>query len=68
MPTKMNTKNNIGTLLTILGMIILIFTAMQLINSIGSGGDIKIFILGGIPGLMLFFSGIGLSYSTIEKA
>ncbi|MBK6990237.1 MAG: hypothetical protein IPH33_19430 [Bacteroidetes bacterium] len=48
-------------------MIILIFTAMQLINSIGSGEDIKIFILG-IPGLMLFFSGIGLSYSTIEKA
>ncbi len=35
MPTKMNTKRNIGTLLTILGMIILIFTAIQLINSIG---------------------------------
>ena len=68
MPTKMDTKRNIGTLLTILGMTILIFTAIQLINSIGCTNDLKIFGLTGIPGLMLFFSGIGLSYSTIEKA
>lgn len=65
---KMNTKRNFGTFLTTVGMVILIFTAIQLIYSIGSTNDVKIFALTGIPGLMLFFSGIGLSYSTIEKA
>lgn len=57
----MNIKRTFGSVLTILGIIGLIYTGYQLINN---STDYKVLIVVGIIGLIFFFSGISLVKNT----
>ncbi|MFD1770341.1 hypothetical protein [Sphingobacterium suaedae] len=61
----MNVKRTFGTILTILGIIGLIYTGYQLINH---NTDYTTLIVVGIIGLIFFFSGIGLVKNTKDAA
>lgn len=65
----MNIKRIFGTVLTILGIIGLIYTAMLFVNST-SGNDkgIKALVIYGILGSVFFASGIGLIRTTKDEA
>jgi uncharacterized membrane protein len=56
----MNIKRVFGTLLTVLGIGGLIYTAFLFMNLSGSTYSIKEVIIFGVLGLIFFFSGIGL--------
>lgn len=61
----MNVKRTFGTVLTILGIIGLIYTGYELINE--STAYISLIVVG-IIGLIFFFSGIGLVKNTRDEA
>ena len=61
----MNIKRVFGAVLTILGIIGLIYTASQIINK--SEGYTTLMVVG-IIGLIFFFSGIGLVKNTKDEA
>jgi len=64
----MNLKRLFGFLLTILGIIGLIYTAMVFANTEGSERDIRSLIIYGVLGLIFFMSGIGLVKNTKDEA
>ena len=64
----MNVKRIFGTILTILGIIGLIYAAFMFINTGGQVGDIKLLAVYGILGLIFFISGIGLVKNTKDAA
>jgi len=65
----MNIKRIFGTILTILGIIALIYTAVLFVNSSGGNNkDIKALIIYGILGILFFVSGIGLVKTTKDEA
>jgi uncharacterized membrane protein len=61
----MNVKRIFGTVLTILGIIGLIYTGYELINKSNSYTTL---IVVGVIGLIFFFSGIGLVKNTKDEA
>jgi uncharacterized membrane protein len=62
----MNIKRIFGALLTVLGIVGLIYTAILFVNT-GSGSHIKALIIYGILGLIFFISGIGLIRTTKDE-
>lgn len=64
----MNLKRLFGFLLTILGIIGLIYTAMVFANTDGSNRDVRSLIIYGVLGLIFFMSGIGLVKNTKDEA
>lgn len=56
----MNVKRIFGTILTILGIGGLIYTAVLFSNTSGGMRDIKSLVIYGILGLIFFIAGIGL--------
>ena len=61
----MNIKRTFGTILTILGIIGLIYTA---INVIQKSGDTTSLIVVGVLGVLFFFTGISLVRTTADIA
>jgi uncharacterized membrane protein len=63
----MNIKRIFGSVLTVLGIIGLIYTAMLFSNLNNSTHDIKEVIIFGILGLIFFISGINLVRSVSDN-
>ena len=64
----MNLKRIFGTVLTILGIGGLIYTAVLFMNTGGSNRDIRAIIIFGVLGIIFFASGIGLVKNTKDEA
>lgn len=64
----MNLKRVFGAILTVLGIIGLIYAAYVFANSDTSGQSVKITSIYGIVGLIFFISGIGLVKRTKDEA
>ncbi|GEP50630.1 hypothetical protein FNO01nite_13020 [Flavobacterium noncentrifugens] len=64
----MNIKRIFGALLTVLGIIGLIYTAYVFSNTGGANRDLKAIAIYGILGLIFFISGIGLIKATKDEA
>jgi uncharacterized membrane protein len=64
----MNIKRIFGSLLTVLGIIGLIYAAFVFTNTNGQTRDIKSVIIYGILGLIFFISGIGLVKVTKDES
>ncbi|HEX8269865.1 MAG TPA: hypothetical protein VF581_08225 [Flavobacterium sp.] len=64
----MNLKRIFGAVLTILGIVSLLYAAYMFINTGGGTQDIKILAIYGILGLIFFISGIGLVKTTKDEA
>ena len=56
----MNIKRIFGALLTVLGIVGLIYAAVLFVNSRNSTGNTKGLIIYGVLGLIFFIAGIGL--------
>ncbi len=61
-------KRVIGIVLTILGIIGLIYGAISFVQGKSTGHDIKLIVVAFILGLIFFASGIGLIRNTNDKA
>ncbi len=64
----MNTKRTFGIILTILGIVGLIYAAIVFINGGSGTKEIKSLIVYGILGAIFFFTGIGLIRTTNDDA
>ncbi|KAF2511544.1 hypothetical protein EYY60_08930 [Flavobacterium zhairuonense] len=64
----MNLKRFFGGLLTVLGIIGLIYTAMIFADTTGGTRDIKSLIIYGILGIVFFTSGISLVRTTKDES
>ena len=64
----MNVKRTFGIILTVLGIIALIYFATIFIKSSGTGRQIKILIVNGVLGVIFFFTGISLIRNTRDDA
>ncbi|MDR6736216.1 hypothetical protein [Sphingobacterium sp. 2149] len=61
----MNVKRFFGTVLTVLGIVGLIYTGYELINKSAAYTTLGVI---GVLGLIFFFAGIGLVKSTKDEA
>lgn len=66
--TIMNLKRFFGGLLTILGIVGLIYTAVIFAGTSGETRDIKSLIIYGILGIVFFMSGISLVRATKDES
>ncbi|WP_309641142.1 hypothetical protein [Flavobacterium sp.] len=64
----MNLKRIFGAILTILGIVGLIYTAMIFVNTRGNNQDIRMLIIYGVLGVVFFVSGIGLIRTTKDES
>jgi uncharacterized membrane protein len=64
----MNIKRIFGSVLTVLGIIGLIYGAVLFMNTHGGNRDIKALVVYGILGLLFFVSGLGLIRATKDEA
>jgi uncharacterized membrane protein len=64
---SMNIKRALGSLLSVLGIGSLIYTAIIFANTKGYTNDIKALIIYGVLGLLFFFSGMGLIRTTKDE-
>ena len=64
----MNIKRIFGSILTVLGIVGLIYTAYLFVNTSGTTRDIKSLVIYGILGLIFFGSGISLIRTTKDEA
>lgn len=64
----MNIKRIFGAVLTLLGIIGLIYTAVLFVNTSGGTHNIKALIIYGILGIIFFIAGIGLIKTTKDEA
>ena len=64
----MNVKRTFGIVLTILGIVGLIYAAVLFLNSGGGSKQVKSLIVYGILGALFFFTGIGLIKGTQDDA
>jgi len=64
----MNVKRIFGSILTILGIIGLIYAAYVFANTGGQMRDVKSVIIYGILGIVFFLSGISLVRNTKDEA
>lgn len=60
----MNIKRIFGTLLTLLGVCGLIYTAVLFVNTTGGTKEVKALIIYSVLGLIFFISGVGLVRTT----
>jgi uncharacterized membrane protein len=67
-PNIMNVKRIFGTILTILGIVGLIYAAVVFANTGGGVRDIKSLTIYGILGIVFFIAGIGLVRNTKDEA
>lgn len=67
-PNIMNLKRFFGGLLTILGIVGLIYTAVIFAGTSGDTRDIKSLIIYGILGIVFFMSGISLVRATKDES
>ncbi|RYU97061.1 hypothetical protein [Emticicia agri] len=64
----MNLKRTFGALLTVLGIVGLIYAAVIFVNASGGAKNIKSLIIYGLLGLVFFLSGINLVRTTKDEA
>lgn len=64
----MNVKRIFGVLLTLLGIVGLIYTAVIFANTGGGERDIRSLIIYGVLGIIFFISGIGLVRTTKDES
>ena len=64
----MNLKRIFGSLLTVLGIIGLIYAATVFVNTSGGAKNIKSLIIYGVIGFVFFLSGINLIRTTKDEA
>ncbi len=64
----MNIKRIFGAILTILGIVGLIYTASLFLGTEGSNRDVKILIIYGVLGLLFFVTGISLVRTTKDES
>ncbi|CAN5576401.1 hypothetical protein BH10BAC5_BH10BAC5_13940 [soil metagenome] len=64
----MNLKRVFGGILSVAGIISLIYTAMLAFNTGGGERDIKLLAIFGILGLIFFFTGISLVRTTKDES
>jgi len=64
----MNIKRIFGALLTVLGIIGLIYGAVLFVNTTGGTRDVKALVIYGIVGLIFFFAGISLIRTTKDES
>ena len=64
----MNLKRIFGAILTLLGILGLIYAAVVFTNTSGGTRDIKSLTIYGVLGLIFFISGIGLIRVTKDEA
>jgi len=64
----MNMKRIFGGILTVLGIIGLIYAAVIFASNTNSSGNIKILIIYSIIGLIFFIAGIGLIRTTKDES
>ncbi len=64
----MNLKRIFGTLLTLLGIGGLIYTAVVFVNTSGGTRDIKALIIYGVLGIIFFAAGISLVRTTKDES
>lgn len=64
----MNIKRIFGAILTILGIVGLIYTATVFLGTAGGNRDIKILLIYGVLGLLFFITGISLVRSTKDES
>jgi uncharacterized membrane protein len=64
----MNLKRMFGAILTLLGIIGLIYAAYVFANTGGETRDVKALAIYGILGLIFFISGIGLVRATKDES
>jgi len=61
-------KRVLGIILSIMGIVGLIYAGIAFMNGNGNTRDIKTIIFAGILGVIFFFAGIGLVRNTNDKA
>ena len=64
----MNIKRIFGSILTILGIVSLLYAAYMFMNTSGGVPDIKALSLCGVLGLIFFIAGISLVRNTKDEA
>ncbi len=64
----MNIKRIFGSILTILGIVGLIYGAVLFVNTTGGMRDIKALIIYGLLGIIFLGSGIGLVRTTKDES
>ena len=64
----MNIKRIFGALLTLLGIVGLIYGAVLFVNTNGGTRDVKALIIYGILGIVFFIAGIGLVRTTKDES
>jgi len=64
----MNLKRVFGVILTVLGIVGLIYAAMVFMDAKGTESQIKTLLVYGILGAIFFFTGIGLIRNTRDDA
>jgi hypothetical protein len=64
----MNIKRIFGSVLTILGIIGLIYGAVLFVNTSGGTREVKALIIYGLLGLIFLISGIGLVRTTKDES
>lgn len=64
----MNLKRIFGGILTVLGIVGLIYTAVLFVNTAGGMRDVRALIVYGLLGLAFFISGISLVRSTKDES
>jgi uncharacterized membrane protein len=65
---NMNVKRTFGIILTILGIVGLIYFASLFMNAKGTERQIKTLVVYGVLGAIFFFTGIGLIRTTKDDA
>ncbi|MBC8046902.1 MAG: hypothetical protein H7Y00_08915 [Fimbriimonadaceae bacterium] len=64
----MNLKRIFGAILTVLGIIGLIYAAIIFVNGSGGTYDVKALTIYGVLGFIFFIAGIGLVRATKDEA
>ncbi|MEO6305349.1 MAG: hypothetical protein ABIP51_19465 [Bacteroidia bacterium] len=64
----MNTKKIFGSLLTVLGIGSLIYSAILFINTHGNNHDVKALVVFSVLGVLFFVAGIGLIRTTKDAS
>ena len=64
----MNIKRIFGSILTVLGICGLIYTAVLFVNTQGGNKDVRALVMYGILGLVFFIAGIGLIRTTKDES
>ena len=64
----MNIKRIFGAILTLLGIVGLIYTANLFLNTSGGNRDVKMLIVCGVLGLLFFATGISLVRTTKDES